>query len=391
MCQLLYPSPKEGDISSDFDVSSCSDFGHESGIHPLSVFPSTDNSLENIKEEDDGEEKVVDCNLNTSSPKQTLSNTTDLTCMHQPDSFLQNDNQMVMSELSHRKEREKRKDPGVDPSADTFESIPSLKDDSCISSFNDDVFIDEVDSASSLGPSDSQEFIASNATSKSSNENDLNKVHPRLHALTQLTDHFSPVGTLVNTQSAKSKPAFSVADITTSSPISQSFGKWNENSKFATSSSQTSIQLTASDSQEPVQNTKDSPNKEIISTTLRPNAYDDKQESDHSFSSKDNTTIEHSVHQTQNNSGQHYRGNFKVPTNARGVKRSLGSVSLTSPTSSGPHSTGLTKTFGTIHFAENTPKKQDAKRCRVSKHGRTSFRAMNGEQETSNHQIKRYV
>ncbi|XP_063880341.1 serine/threonine-protein kinase greatwall-like isoform X1 [Scylla paramamosain] len=383
-CQLVYPSPKEGDISSDFDISSVSDFGHESGIHPLSVLHSRDNSLDDIKEEDMEEIKASDDHMNTSSPKHVSSTTVDLTCVHESDSSMQSVNPIKTNELSHRKHREKRKDPDTDPSVDTCENNASLKEDSCISGYSDDVFLDEVSNASSLEPFDL------NAAPKSTNENDLNKLHPRLRALSQLTDYVSPVATLVSTQSAKSKPVFSVADITTSSPVSPNFRKWEQNSKFPKTASQTVLHMAVCDSKVPAENIEESPNKEIISTTSRPNC-DGIQGTDNSSSSKGDTTVEDTVHQTPNSRGQHILENFKVPAYARGIKRPMGSTSSASPVtaSCGPHSTGLTRTFGTIHFDENTPKKQDTKRLRVSKQSRTSFRTLNEGQGTPDNQIKR--
>ncbi|XP_045109648.1 serine/threonine-protein kinase greatwall-like isoform X2 [Portunus trituberculatus] len=382
-CQLVYASPKEGDISSDFDVSSVSDFGHESGIHPLSVLHSRDNSLDDIKEEDTEDIKTLGDHINTSSPKHVSSTTADLTCLHESDSSMQSLNQMVTNELSHRKHREKRKDPNADQSVDVCENNPSLKDDSCISGYSDDVFLDEASNASSL------EHFDLNAAPKSTNENDLNKLHPRLRALSQLTDYVSPVATVVNTQSTKSKTVFS-ADITTSSPVSPNFRKWNQTSKFPKATGQTILKMTVSDSEVPAENT-DFSNKEIISTDQRQNNCDDIQETDNSSDSKENTTVEDAVHQTSHSRAQHAMVNFKVPSYARGVKRPMSSASSTSPVtaSSGPHSTGLTRTFGKIHFDENTPKKQDTKRLCVNKQSRTSYRTLNEGQKTPDNQIKR--
>lgn len=383
--QLVYASPKEGDTSSDFDMSSVSDFGHESGIHPLSVLHSRDNSLDDIKEEDIEEIKALDDHINTSSPKHVSSTTADMTCIHESDSSMQSVNQMLTNELSHRKHREKRKDSNADPSVDTCENNTSLKDDSCISGYSDDVFLDEASNASSLEPFDL------NAAPKTTNESDVNKLHPRLRALSQLTDYVSPVATLVNTQSAKVKPVFSVADITTSSPVSPNFRKENQNSKFSKALGLTMLQRAVSASEVPAENMEDFPNKEITSTTSRPNSCDAIQETESSPNCKGDTTVEDTVHQTPNTGAQHVRENFKVPSYARGVKRPMSSTSATSPAtaSSGPHSTGLTRTFGMIHFDENTPKTQDTKRLRISRQSRTSFRALNEGRETPDNQTKR--
>ncbi|XP_050731618.1 serine/threonine-protein kinase greatwall-like isoform X2 [Eriocheir sinensis] len=382
-CPLVYPSPKEGDISSDFDVSSSSEFGHESGIHPLSLLHSRDTSLEDIKEEN--EAKVSDCNVDSSSLKQSQSATSDVTVMSEPLSPMQSDNQTIISESDHRKQKKRKKEYSQSDALKTpYEnSESSVKDDSFLSNISDDVFFNEPNIASGVDL-DLQDCNAVEPAPVSNNEKDLNKLHPRLRALSQMTDHVSPVGHPVMTQSSLLKPVFSGADIATSSPISPNLQKGNKNTTFR----KTMRQLITSDSKGSIQSTTYSEDKENLNSTPKQDSFDNVNVIDDSCGLKRKTLEDH-AHGRQSSNTHQPLGTFKIPSNARGVKRPLSSIS-TPPACTGGEScsTGLTKSIEVFNFAEHTPRKQDAKRWRSKRQSRSSFMDVE-KKEVYGHQIKR--
>lgn len=382
-CPLVYPSPKEGDISSDFDVSSSSEFGHESGIHPLSLLHSRDTSLEDIKEEN--EAKDSDCSVDLSSLKQSESATSNVTVMSEPLSLMQSDNQTIICESDHRKQKKRKKDYSQsDASLTPHENVESSdKDDSFLSNISDDVFCDELNTASGVDL-DLQDCNAVEPAPVSNSEKDVNKLHPRLRALSQMTDHVSPVGHPLMTQSSLLKPVFSGADIATSSPISPNLQKGNKNTTFK----KTMRQLITSDSKGSIQSTTYTEDKENLNSSPKPDNFDNINLSDGSCG-LERKTSDH-VHGRQNSNTHQPLGTFKIPSNARGIKRPLSSIS-TPPASTGSEScsTGLTKSIEVFNFAENTPRKQDAKKWRSKRQNRSSF--MDGEKkEVCGHLVKRY-
>lgn len=380
---MVYPSPKEGDISSDFDVSSSSEFGHESGIHPLSVLHS---SLEDIKEEN--EVRDSDCSMNSNISKDPQSATCDVTFVSEPQSP-QRDDQTVKSESDHRKQKTRKKDDDQCTALkeDHENSQSSVKDDSFLSNISDDVFYGESNISGDVDL-DLPDYNATEPTSGSNNERgDINKLHPRLRALSQMTDHVSPVCHPVLQQLSQLKPVFSAADITTSSPISPDMKVGNKDIIFK----KTLRILVPSDSKGLLESTADCEDKENLSSTPKPDDFDKVHGIDVSCGLRRNTP-EEQVHEIQNADPQHPVGSFKVPSKARGVKRPLSSVSTPpAPSGSEPHSTGLTKSIEMFNFVECTPRKQDAKRWRGIRQSRTSTRDVEKRKELSGHQMKRYV
>lgn len=383
-CPLVYPSPKEGDISSDFDISSSSEFGHESGIHPLSLLHSRDTSLEDIKEED--EAKASDCNIVSGLLRQSQSATSDMTVVSEPQSPMQTDNQTVLCESDHRKQKRRKEEYSQSDALKVAHENDqsSVNGDSFLSNISDDVFSSEPNTASGVDL-DLQEYNAVEQPSVCNTEKDPSKLHPRLRALSQMTDHVSPVGHPVTTQSSLLKPSFSAVDIATSSPISPNLKKGNKNSTFR----KTIRQLITSDAKEPLQSTTDSEDKENLNSTPKQDSLDDVHGSDGTCDLKRNISKEQ-MHGTQNSEPHQPVGTFKVPSNARGVKRPLSSVS-TPPASTGNEScsTGLTKSIEMFNFTEITPRKPDCKRWR--KQTRASLTNEEKGKEFCGPQIRRYV
>ncbi|KAK4308070.1 hypothetical protein Pmani_020213 [Petrolisthes manimaculis] len=370
-------SPRHSDISSDFDVSMSSDVGHESGIHPLPVFNSRENSLDDIREEMSGELKSSDSSsISTSSPKKSSVENRDLNFIPEPhspvkileeiqlpavietsDSTLEAECKDVPPQSTKSKVKDVRflkiDEDEVPKNNTKYETIENddiqdafaTKRNRTASSEYSDVFYD-VQPDFSIN---SDVFINDNSASKKNAHlpeceadsiGDLPKIHPRLRALSRLTDHMSPVGNPANALVPGQNNNFS-ADIATSSPIPQNVDGTNDQElsniipkvpKFLASF-------------------EDSHNKENSKVeTLESKCPD--------------LTISMQRPSDKNTSNVHNPGNFKVPSKARGTKRALSCGTYSPPTdlSRSVSHTGLTLDMRVLNVAGSTPKRQDIKK-----------------------------
>ena len=241
------------DLSSDFDVSMSSDLGHESGIHPLPLWHSRDNSLEDIKEELSGDVKSSDdvLSVSTSSPKNSSDGSRDLSLLRATHSPVQSvnvevgmsfeeDPEFAVSDLSNCISPSNRSEKDI-TSGDTKHSQvikPCGKQESsnnshtvshdgkkqrCTSSEYGDVFLDEVAVDSEVDVFDG---CIEPVSSFPVNYRSVAKCHPRLRALSQLTHQMSPVGNPPSLLSAV--PGIVTAEIATSSPLPPNFEESGE-------------------------------------------------------------------------------------------------------------------------------------------------------------------
>nr|XP_053636124.1 LOW QUALITY PROTEIN: serine/threonine-protein kinase greatwall-like [Cherax quadricarinatus] len=193
---LPFHSPKEGDISSDFrDVSLPSD-GHESGIYPLPVYPSRDNSLDEIKEELSGDLQSSDTsNISTSSPKKCHTNCNSINTIPVPHSPIATSAHLIIRKQIHT------------------------------SSEYSDVFLDDIVPNESCTSDIFKPFVPKDPVSATELENaDLtvtNKCHTRLRALSQLTHHMSPVGCPTSDLPSISRPVRWYSESDLSSDVSE--------------------------------------------------------------------------------------------------------------------------------------------------------------------------
>lgn len=369
-------SPRHSDISSDFDVSMSSDVGHESGIHPLLVFHSRENSLDDIKEEISGDLKSSDSSsISTSSPKKSSMENHDLNFIPEPHSPVQiseeirlpsvietsdtsldapcedilpqrrNSNKKDVIFLTNNEDDKPNKNAKHESTGnDDIQDTVTIKLGRTASSEYSDVFED-------IQPDlldNSDVFVAGTITTKKDAPHpdcetysirDQHKLHPRLRALSRLTDHMSPVGNPTNTLVAGHNSTFS-ADIATSSPIPQNVDSKNDQELSHIPKVPTFLS-----------SFEDSHNKE--------NSRVEAQEPRCS----DPTTLAQ-ITSERTSSDVHNPGRFKIPSNTRGTKRSL-SCSTFSPSgekSSVASHTGLTLDMRVVSVGGNTPKRQDLKK-----------------------------
>lgn len=365
-------SPRHSDISSDFDVSMSSDVGHESGIHPLLIFHSRENSLDDIKEEISGELKSSDSSsISTSSPKKSSMENHDLNFIPEPHSPVQVSEEIRLPSVIETN------DTSLDAQCEDSlnQRTNSKVKDVIFQTLNEDDTPNKNVKCESTGNEDIQDTVTSKLARTASSEysdvfediqpdlldnsdvfvtgkkdapppdcethsiRDQHKLHPRLRALSQLTDHMSPVGNPANILVAGHNTIFS-ADIATSSPIPQNVESKNEQELSHIPKVPTFLS-----------SFEDSHNKEIS----RVEALEPK--------SSDLTTLAQRT-SDRTISDVHNPGRFKIPANARGTKRPLSSSTF-SPSgekSTVPSHTGLTLEMRLINVAGNTPKRQDIKK-----------------------------
>ncbi|ROT81566.1 putative serine/threonine-protein kinase greatwall [Penaeus vannamei] len=318
----------EGDVSSDFDLSASSDLGHESGIHPLPICPSRENSLDDIKEEMSSDIKSSDLSsISTSSPKQSAENRGEPRFMAVPHS----------------------------PVTPTGNQEMHIKEDL-------DSKIDVVIDDQSAEESDAEDVFEGLETQSvmTQKESEIpNKFHPRLQALSQLTNHMSPVG---NPSMIAITGGHFATDIATSSPIPPKVsGKCQE------------LQECTIPAPEPRRSSTDSDegSNSVTGNSCGVSKIGDfppcLQGDSSAFGPKESTRLEDCSslkEETHFSSINSNGGNFKVPSQARGIKRPLGFSSGSPPSASGKvaQSTGLTGTFGVLQVTSQTPKRRDMKK-----------------------------
>ncbi|XP_068204499.1 serine/threonine-protein kinase greatwall [Palaemon carinicauda] len=365
------------DISSDFDVSMTSYLGHESGIHPLPLWHSRDNSLEDIKEELTTDIRSSDMSsVSTSSPKSSSNNSGELSVLpinHSPVqnisedlgvSFEEECNIQIGSnsinsgppsdamnveacEIENKSQIEKPPDDnnssieamGMKPfrSSEYSDVFPDIGLEDCIS----DVFED----CPELMPS---------GFSKVPKETEKigHKCHPRLRALSQLSQHMSPVTTSSSGLLRTLPKCIFSADIATSSPVppvcdNDLDGKIsfeNVNPSFPSGR---------------LANTQAKADGSITKDVTDVNISSISKISDISEPTKQNNidkkiTFSPTLSTCQNE-------NFKVPCQSRGIKRSIGSA-LSPPVYAHSSSTGLTGQFGVLGVHGQVTKKQNIKK-----------------------------
>lgn len=369
-------SPRHSDISSDFDVSMSSDVGHESGIHPLLIFHSRENSLDDIKEEISGELKSSDSSsISTSSPKKPSMENHDLNFIPEPHSPVQISEEIRLPSVIETS------DTSLDAQCEDIlkQRTNSKEKDVIFLSLNEDDTPNKNAKYESTGNDDIQGTVSSKLARTASSEysdvfddiqpdlldnsdvfvtgkiatkkdapppdcetysiRDQHKLHPRLRALSQLTDHMSPVGNPANTFVAGHNTIFS-ADIATSSPIPQNVESKNEQELSHIPKVPTFLS-----------SFEDSQNKE----SSRVEAQEPRSSDLTTLAQRksDRTTLD-----------VHNPGRFKIPSNARGTKRTLSSSTF-SPSgdkSTVANHTGLTLDMRVINVGGNTPKRQDLKK-----------------------------
>lgn len=409
--QLVYHSPK-GDVSSDFDVSISSDAGHESGIHPLPVYPSRDNSLDDIKEEVSSELKSSDAsNISTSSPKKDSAVNSDLNFIPGPHSPVtvsadiqlnsKRDFHMTVhdhitkheTDYNHHNSKTDREGYGYLETQDGTAAVkmrlnssdsedllePIIRKRVRISTEYSDVFPEEM----SFDETDSGDVFEVGAPKQSPSlaepeDPDMKgvaKCHPRLRALSQLTHHMSPVGNL-SSLSTMSGTVFS-ADIATSSPIPTNSGTDEGTdscpTKFAECQELHECRLPQSSSARHV----DLSGREAFSAELISMLSDfpSLQEENSTYGPKESTKLEECISLCKGNNSSittcHDSENFKIPSQARGIKRPFGSNNASPPTDlvRTTHSTGLTKNFGALQVVSPATKRLNLKKSPCSRMG----------------------
>ncbi|XP_042874592.1 serine/threonine-protein kinase greatwall-like isoform X2 [Penaeus japonicus] len=383
----------EGDVSSDFDVSASSDLGHESGIHPLPICPSRENSLDDIKEEMSSDIKSSDLSsISTSSPKQPSENRGEPRFMAVPHSPVTptGDHEMHMkeeldakmyvtpnqnidaenSEVNICKQKDNANEGGLFKMRrrDTVENStssggedmlgPVLRKRIRTSTECSDVVIDDQ-SAEESDNEDVFEGLEAQPVMTLKESKMPDKFHPRLQALSQLTNHMSPVG---NPSMIAITGGHFATDIATSSPIPPK----------ATEGCQ-ELQECIIPVSEPLRSSTDSDegSSSVIGNYCGVSKINDfppcLQGDSSAFGPKESTRLEDCSslkEETHFSSINSNTGNFKVPSQARGIKRPLGFSSGSPPSASGKvaQSTGLTGTFGVLQVNSQTPKRRDMKK-----------------------------
>ncbi|XP_063595094.1 serine/threonine-protein kinase greatwall-like [Penaeus indicus] len=389
----------EGDVSSDFDVSASSDLGHESGIHPLPICPSRENSLDDIKEEMSSDIKSSDLSsISTSSPKQPSENRGEPRFMavpHSPVTPTGNQEICMKEDLDARM----FVSPDENVEAEMNSEVSTCKKE--VHSANEAHSVhgglfkmrrrETVENSTSSGGEDmlgpvlrkrirtstecSDVVIGDQSTEESDEdvfegletqsvitekENKMpDKFHPRLQALSQLTNHMSPVG---NPSMIAITGGHFATDIATSSPIPP---KVSENCQ--------ELQECMIPVSEPLRSSTDSDegSNSVTSHSCGASKLGDfphcLQGDSSAFGPKESTRLEDCSslkEETHFSSINSNGGNFKVPSQARGIKRPLGFSSGSPPPASGkvPQSTGLTGTFGVLQVTNQTPKRRDMKK-----------------------------
>ncbi|XP_042223034.1 serine/threonine-protein kinase greatwall-like isoform X2 [Homarus americanus] len=403
---MICPSPKEGDITSDFDVSGSS-VGHVSGIDPLSVYPAGDNSLEDIKEELSGDLKSSDAsNISTSSPNKCSTNNKGLNFLmvaHTPVKIStdlqrnsQRDSSVVMHEHSvkqhpddsvhniNKAEKEGHKSLGthqdrttevivgrtVSESEDMLGLIVRRRNRTSTEYsdvFPEEMVNNETDSGDVFGT-----FLPKHLapTVETEDMKAPDKCHPRLRALSQLTHHVSPVGNPTMNMSAMSNVVFS-RQIATSSPLPSNFGMSEEetdcsHANIGGHSGLLDSILPTCETQKSPRSIKDMSSKEVLNPEHTTEFTLSLQSS--ACERKESTKLEECISLGEGNHSSittsHSSGNFKIPSQARGIKRPIGSSNASppaNPTRMAP-STGLTGNFEVLQVANSVPKRQDVKR-----------------------------
>lgn len=396
--QMVYPSPKGSDVSSDFDFNVSSD-GHESGIHPLPSCSLVDISLDDIKEEEPGDLKSSDSSsISTSSPKQTSSHAKNLDFMLAPHSpvKLATDPQPVTkrnSEVSrHHDHTEEITDSNAQNSnkvaktecEEKGEAIETVRDGRASEDMNDYVFRKRLRTCSEYSdvfpdysPSENGTVNVSSTTSKQSSvitelkepsSRIINKVHPRLHALSQLPHHMSPVGNPTMALSAISDTVFG-ADIATSSPIppnTEDMESIDSSQRRAPESQELheyGVPTSATEQSSVVcENLSVKGVAECKHETKIFSLQSSVQSNNTTFEPKESTRIDEiNITNYRNQSSMTScpgSGNFKVPSHARGTKRPFGSCNGSPPTNLSTNTSGLTCNFGVLHVTGPTLKRQ---------------------------------
>ncbi|XP_069995611.1 serine/threonine-protein kinase greatwall isoform X2 [Penaeus vannamei] len=389
----------EGDVSSDFDLSASSDLGHESGIHPLPICPSRENSLDDIKEEMSSDIKSSDLSsISTSSPKQSAENRGEPRFMAVPHSpvtptgnqemhikedldskMFVSPNENVQAEMNseistckqvnsvkeaHSVHNElfkiRRRDTVENSATSGSEDMlgPVLRKRIRTSTECSDVVIDDQ-SAEESDAEDVFEGLETQSVMTQKESEIPNKFHPRLQALSQLTNHMSPVG---NPSMIAITGGHFATDIATSSPIPPKVsGKCQE------------LQECTIPAPEPRRSSTDSDegSNSVTGNSCGVSKIGDfppcLQGDSSAFGPKESTRLEDCSslkEETHFSSINSNGGNFKVPSQARGIKRPLGFSSGSPPSASGKvaQSTGLTGTFGVLQVTSQTPKRRDTKK-----------------------------
>ncbi|KAK8726149.1 hypothetical protein OTU49_010393 [Cherax quadricarinatus] len=391
-------SPKEGDISSDFDVSLSSD-GHESGIHPLPVYPSRDNSLDEIKEELSGDLQSSDTsNISTSSPKKCHTSCNSINTIpvpHSPiatsthlinskretdmihDTMLVSDknNKEVCKSLASYEGRsaESKLCCSIDDSENMLGSV--IRKQIHTSSEYSDVFLDDIAPNESCTSDIFKPFVPKDPVSATELENaDLtvtNKCHTRLRPLSQLTHHMSPVGCPTSDLPSISRVVFS-RDIATSSPIPPHVGKSEgadmSHSTIEGCSALLDCKLSNNEPQRSSESSSDSSSKPATVSGQVSNFPISVQADNVSLEQRESTRLEECINISERNystiSTYQECENFKIPSQTRGIKRSIGSSNASPPTNIArdSQSSGLTRSFGVLQVAGQNPKKRDTRR-----------------------------
>ncbi|XP_069937652.1 serine/threonine-protein kinase greatwall isoform X2 [Cherax quadricarinatus] len=338
-------SPKEGDISSDFDVSLSSD-GHESGIYPLPVYPSRDNSLDEIKEELSGDLQSSDTsNISTSSPKKCHTNCNSINTIPVPHSPIATSAHLIIRKQIHT------------------------------SSEYSDVFLDDIVPNESCTSDIFKPFVPKDPVSATELENaDLtvtNKCHTRLRALSQLTHHMSPVGCPTSDLPSISRVVLS-RDIATSSPITPHVGK-SEGADLSFStiegcSALLDCKLSNNEPQRSSESSSHSSSKTATVSGQVSNFPISVQADNVSLEQRESTRLEECINISERNystiSTYQECENFKIPSQTRGIKCSIGSSNASPPTNIArdSQSSGLTRSFRVLQVAGQNPKKRDTRR-----------------------------
>ncbi|KAK7061137.1 hypothetical protein SK128_026711 [Halocaridina rubra] len=378
------------DVSSDFDISMSSDIGHESGIHPLPLWHSRENSLDDIKEEVSGEMKSSDMSsVSTSSPKNA-STGTKLCLVPEAHSPVQGVGMNISTEFGSSFEEEPQTPEIMNNSDSNMQQISEIESDYeirkpskrmqgaikrkriCTSEESSDILRDEIpviesegedvfDGCASFKPS--LPFIT-----KDSEALPQCKSHPRLRALSHFTNEMSPVGNPKHVLHGTLESMFS-SNIATSSPLppkcenedgEKAVNPYHDNPLHNLPGSQV---LLAKNNELFF---RDIAYEACLSTISKcsplycvPSEDNNPKESmrldDANTSVK---TIDSSASESLKNR------DFKIPAQAKGIKRSIGSVTV-SPTLSQQQrlpSTGLTGSFGVLQVHGQIPKKRNTRR-----------------------------
>lgn len=362
------------DISSDFDISMSSYLGHESGIHPLPLWHSRDNSLEDIKEELTGDIRSSDMSsVSTSSPKNSSNNSGELSVLpinHSPvqnvsedlgmsfeeDCNLHGDSDPIKSrncsiEAMNGKACDSGKELQVEKAADKgSQAVTTARKPCRASSEFSEVFLDiGLEDCVSDVFEDCPELATSEFSKIPKNfEGKIgHKCHPRLRALSQLSHHMSPVINSSGLLSTVPNCIFS-ADIATSSPVPPNCDDNDD--------------VNATDVKNSTENVNTClPSGRLAVTQVNADGSFPK---DISESLRENDIFAKRIFSPTLSTCQSEK-NFKVPCQSRGIKRSIGSA-LSPPVNTHSSSTGLTGNFGVLGVHGQLLKKQNIKKSPLS-------------------------